>query len=47
MEKNNINLICTNPLLISNNLVDKGKILLLIFHGENESKIKSKSLKSL
>ena len=47
MEKNKINLICTNPLLISNNLVDKGKILLLIFHGENESKIKSKRMTKL
>ena len=42
MEKNNINLICINPFLISSNMIDKGKILLLIFHGENESKLKSK-----
>ena len=41
MEKNNINLICVNPFLISSNMIDKGKILLLVLHGENESKIKS------
>ena len=40
-EKKNIILICVNPELNSNNIHDKGLILLAILNGQNESKLKS------